>query len=204
MKTNEQIIDYIRDGIHAHDFFNYDGHLLKIRPLRSVEIDDAKIKGYKYVDPRLAKMLINIYIGKFDVKKLHSEFPPSMYENFDKYYREIDYWIVFHAMKDFAGDDFTIDDVRLMRYVHDISKLVLSMTSSDSKTIKRILRTEDGEKIAHHIYTFNIPLVSTVRDMTPIQETFLYQSNPSVTPEKLDISSMAELERLMPDLKRML
>jgi len=203
MKVNSQIIDYIRSGIHAHDFFNYDGHPLKLRPLRTIELDDAKINGYKYVSPSMAKLLLNIYIGKIDAKKLRKDFPTSMYKNFDKYYREIDYWIVYHGMKDFCDEDFSIDDVREMRYVHDIAKFILSMSSSDSATIRKILQTDEGKNIATIIHIFHQPL-AVIKDLTPIQERFLYQSDPSQTPEEIHLNDIDELEELLPLLKGVL
>ena len=141
-------------------------------------------------------------MGKIDPKKIRKSFPPSMYENFDKYYREIDYWIVYHGMKDFCDDTFDIEDVRQMRYVHDIAKLVISMSTADSKTIRRVLRTEEGKKLADFIYIFHMPIVNKIDDMTPIQEQFLYQTHPGKTPEILDVSNMTELGNILPNLKK--
>lgn len=197
MKTNSQLLSYIRDGIHTSDFFNYDGHELEVRPLRSSEIDDAKIKGYKYVNPQLAKLLLNIYIGNIDPKKIRDSYPVDMYKNFDKYYREIDYWIVYHGMKDFMPKDFSIDDVRQMRYVHDIAKYIVGMSTSDTKTLRQFIFTEEGERIATIIHVYNQPLVSSINDMTPLQQKFLFQSDPSKTPKEVELKDIEDLDNFL-------
>lgn len=200
MKSNAEVLRYIRSGINKTATFNYDGKSLTLRPLRSTELDNAKVNGYKYVNPSMAKLLLNIYIGKVDAHKLRSDYPVDMYKNFDKYYREIDYWLVYHSMKDFCDDDFSIEDVRKMRYVHDIAKYILSITVADTPTITRVLKTEEGQKIATLIHIYHQPL-ATINDMTPSQEDFIYQSDPSRTPEKIEVDNIEELEDLMTYMK---
>jgi len=196
MITDSELLRYIRGGIHKIVHFNYDGHDLKLRPLRSIELDDAKCKGYRYVTPKMAKLLLNIYIGKIDPTEMHDEYPVEMYENFDKYYREIEYWIVYHSMKDFMPSDFSIDDVRKMRYVHDIAKKVLSTISSDSETITRVLYSDEGKEIVRLITIFNVPL-ATINDLTPLQEEVYYQLDPSKKEKKVKVKDMEELDKLL-------
>jgi len=182
-----ELLKYIRDGIKTVNFFDYDSHIISYRPLTSAEIDDAKGKAYGYVTPKIAKLIVQINLGLISGTDKIEEIPPEMYSNIDKFNREINYWIVYHSMKDFMPKDFSIDDVRKMQYVHKFAKRILSVTSLDKGTIIELIKTEDGQELAKLIWHYNIPLVSKITELTPMQHQFLIWSDPAAP---LDIKAV--------------
>ena len=173
------LIDIIRGGITAYDFFDYNGHLIKIRPLTSMEVDDAKSHGYEYVDSNIARLMVNINLGFITGADKLAEIPKEMYPNMDKFNREINYWIVYHGMKDFMPEDFSIDDVRKMQHVHKIAKRILGISAAPKNRIVEILKTEDGVELARLIWHYNVNLVKDIKELTPIQHQFLIYSDPN-------------------------
>jgi hypothetical protein len=173
-----ELLDYIRSGIKTTDFFDYNGHILTIRPITSMEVDDAKSHGYQYVDPVLAKVMVQLNLGQIKGTDKLKDVPPKMYINIDKFNRELNYWIVYHGMKDFMPEDFSIEDVRKMQYVHKIAKQILSITSTDTKSVVQIIKTEEGQELARLIWRYNVPLVKDITELTPLQHQFLIWSDP--------------------------
>ncbi len=202
MEDFDTILKMIREGIQYKDFFNYDGTLIPMRPLRSSELDDARWHGYEFVSPKLARLIVNIKLGKFKIVHELKEVAPEMFINIDKFDSEIEYWIVYHAMKDFRDKSFTIDDVRNMRYVHDMAKFVLAMSSAPKSVVLDIVRTRDGVELGRTLHQFNVPIVDRVNDMTDLQHEFLIWSHPNA-PKKV-ANSMEEFEKQLPQLGRMI
>lgn len=137
-----------------------------------MELDKAELEGYKYVNPSLAKMIMRIRLRDIalikEIKKLHAE----TFIAIDKYYKELDYWIVYQSMKDFQPDDFTIDDVRKMRYVHAMSLKILQMSSAGSRSILNVIESSEGRRLGRMIFDFNVPLTDEAWKMTPLQYQF--------------------------------
>lgn len=98
--------------------------------------------------------------------------PPEMFNSIDRYYKEIDYQIVYYSMKDFQPDDFTLEDVRKMRFVHDISMDVLSMSSATDKKLVEIINSADGSRLGKIIFNFNVPITDEAWKITPLQYKF--------------------------------
>jgi len=197
-----KLLQYIRDGVKTVEFFDYNDKLLKIRPLTTSEIDDSKMKGYKYLNPKLAGLIVKMNLGLIKPDQKIDVDNDAMYINIDKFTRELDYHIVYHSMKDFMPDDFTIKDVRKMQFVHDIAKKVLSITSKDTNTVIEFITTADGQELAQIIYKYNISLVSKITDLTPLQYEFLKWSHPEA-PKKV-ANNWDELGKVLPELGRLL
>lgn len=192
------LLDYIRGGIKTADFFDYNGYNIKFRPLTSMEVDDAKGKAYGYVTPKIAKLIVQLNLGLINGKDKVDEIPPEMYSDIDKFNREINYWIVYHGMKDFMPEDFSIEDVRKMQYVHKLAKSILSITSADRETVVQIIRTEDGLELAKLIWRYNVPLVKDITELTPLQHQFLILSDPT------NITDINSVDSKLPEFGRLI
>ena len=106
------------------------------------------------------------------VKQL-TKIPPDMFIAIQDYYKEIDYWICYYSMKDFQPEDFSIDDVRKMKYIHDLSQKILNMSSSNDKAIMEIINSIDGKLLGNIIFNFNVPITDEAWKVTPLQYRFL-------------------------------
>lgn len=156
-------------GIKATDIFDYDGHEITIRPLSSYELDNAEKEGYKYVTSNLAKLIMRIRLKDVSLTKMLGKIPPEMFTAINRYYKEVDYWIIYYSMKDFQPEDFSINDVRKMRYVHDIALKVINMSSAGDRKLVEIINTADGRRLGKIIFDFNVPITDEAWKMTPLQ-----------------------------------
>ena len=109
------LLRYIRLGIQYHTFFSYDSHQITIRPITSMELDDASNKGYEICDTRLVSTLVKIRSGVFKADGEMKEIPPDLMLNMKKFRDEVDYHIVYYSMKDFMSPEFIVEDVRKMQ-----------------------------------------------------------------------------------------
>ena len=197
----DNLLAAIRAGIQHKDFFDYDGVDLPVRPVTSMEMDDARYNTYTLLSPKMAELIVGIKLGmiKPDVKV---SIKPGMFINIDRFDSELEYWITYHAMKDFRDKDFSIKDVRMMKYVHAIAKFVLRMSSAPTDTIRETVMTADGAKLANIVYKFNVPLTDAAWKLTPLQHTFLILAHPKA-PKKV-ANSFDDLEKIMPKIGRVM
>jgi len=191
----DSFLNMIRKGINVKSFFTYDGHNIPIRAISTVETDDAKYKSMGLVDQKLAKFILQMRLGTFKEAIDLSTVPPEMFTNYVRYVLEFDYWIVFHAMKDFRDSSFTIEDVRKMRHIHEIAMKAINMSSADTDFVIQFVRSEDGQELAKIIYELKQPLESAIWKLTPLQHEFLKWSNPN-QPIKV-AGSMEEFEKVL-------
>lgn len=173
-----KILEYIRLGIQARDFFLYDDKKIILRPLTSLEFDQCEEAAYEEAEDVVAKIVMRIRLGDLKITDELRELNPAVYTQMTNYYNTIDYWVVYHAMKDFMPDDFTIDDVMEMRYVHEIAQKVFKISSSDDDTIIDEVATPDGSKLATIVYKLHQPLTSESWKLTPLQHKFLIYAHP--------------------------
>jgi len=152
-----------------------------LRPLTSYELDKAEREGYKFVDSNLAKLIMRIRLGDVALTQELGAMPPQLFTAVDHYYKEVDYWIVFYSMKDFQSKHFNIEDVRKMRYVHDMAMKILGMSSSNDRKIVETIRTPEGKKLAKLIFEFNVPITDEVWKITPLQYSFCDIANNGVS-----------------------
>ena len=106
-----EILKYIQLGTNAKEWFNYDGKPLPIRPLSTYEIDEITLTVIKEgITQSTFNCIIKLKLeiaDAMDNKKISIE----DYGEFVKYYNEIDYWIVYHAMNDFQPEKFSMHDI---------------------------------------------------------------------------------------------
>jgi hypothetical protein len=174
-----KLLDYIRLGIQARDFFLYDDYKITLRPLTSMEFDLCEEAAFEEADDVVAKLVMRIRLGDLHVTKQILDMGPEIHHKLSQYRNTINYWVVFHAMKDFMPDDFSIEDVIKMHSVHEIAQQVFRISSTDTDTIIDEVATPEGEKLATVIYKLHQPLTSELWKLTPLQHKFLVYAHPN-------------------------
>ena len=197
----DEILKLIRAGVQHKDFFDYDGVSIPVRPITSMEMDDARYNTYELISPKMAELIVSIKLGRIkpDVK---IKIQPGMFKNIDRFDSELEYWITYHGMKDFRDKEFSIDDVRLMKHVHGMAKFILKMSAAPKDSIREIVTTKDGVQLANIVYKFNVPLADAAWKLTPLQHDFLILAHPDA-PKKV-ANSLDDLEKIMPAIGKMM
>jgi len=199
--VSDTFLNLIRKGITATTHFNYDGIDIVLRAVSSTELDDAKYKSQELCDDKLARMILKMRLGQLNGKFDIDSIPADMYKNYIKYILEFDYWITYYAMKDFQPADFNFEDVRKMRYVHEIADIAITLSSAPNEVIIEFIKTEDGQELAKIIHEFKQPL-AMIKDLTPLQHTFVLFSSPNA-PKHIG-NSMEDLEKALPAIGDMM
>ena len=163
-------LKYIRGGINASTTFSYDDYEVRLRPLSSYELDLAEEEGLKVVDSKVAQLIMRIRLHETKLTEKLKEFPPEMFRNINKFYKTVDYWIVYYSMKDFQPPNFSIEDVKQMKYIHGMAKTILNISSIKKHDLVRVLSNRDGERLLTMIYKYHVPLTDAAWKLTPMQE----------------------------------
>lgn len=196
----DDIIKYIKLGTSVKEWFNYDGEPLPIRPLSTYEMDE--ILG-KIIEEGITQQTFDsVYKIKYNLynEEEKVEINYNNYIEFFHYFNEIDYWMVYYAMKDYQDEEFSQPDfneqfrkefkdwndnipkgyyiVRKMKYVHQIAKDIQFMTSQPLVKLGQTLKNNNGRILASMVYTYHVPLASEAWKLTPLQEDFLYYAHP--------------------------
>jgi len=188
MKSNEKldILRHIKLGVKEVFYYDYDGNALPLRPISSYELDDCFYKALDYATPKVADLVIKLRL-KLKEGNDEVDFSNEDYLSLQKHYDTISYWVVFHSMKDFQDEDFSIpifkDDevlpegifqIRQMNYIHDIANIVVNSSYRPKEFVKQIVKDEIGREIAYLTLYFNVPLAN-IPDITRLQrEYFVY------------------------------
>jgi len=185
------VLDYIRKGIQARSFFPYDNFQLTLRPITSMELDDAERKAGDMLTPRLTKLLVDVKMGRINPEKFKfdEEIPEQMYLQLRNFYMDIDYWIVYYSMKDFMPQDFTIEDVRKMTEIHRIAQHIMDISTGPKDLVLQTINSSDGQRLVDIVRYYHVPLTDAAWKLTPLQEDFLYWSvgnSPIYAGETLD------------------
>jgi len=195
------ILKYIKLGTNSKEWFNYDGEALPIRPLSTYEMDE--ILGMIIKEGITQKTFNSIYKIKFNLFNPLEKVKLSEqnYLEYFKYLNIIDYWMVFHSMKDFQDEDFSKPDynkefrdefddwteetpkgfyiVRKMKFIHQLAKDIQDMTSQPLVKLSQVLKNKSGKILASMVFTYHLPLVNEAWKLTPLQEDFLYYGDPN-------------------------
>lgn len=167
------MLNYIRKGILAREFFSYNDITITLRPLASMELDEAQDAAYSEInDIRIIKTIMDIRLGKVELSKNMPQ-NPEYYDKIRRFYNTVDYHIAFLAMRDFIKD-LTIEDVKTMQYVHEIVDKVLKISGRTKKEIIEFIKTSDGRELAQIIHYYHVPLTDAAWKLTPLQKEFLY------------------------------
>jgi len=167
--------------------YNFGTEPLPLRPLSSFELDESFYKSLEYAEPKIVGFLIKYRAGfiKGDTKIDLSEIPNEKFIYLKKALDTTNYWIVYHAMKDFQDPEFKKPDydeldalpkgfyiVKKMQEVHEIAEFVLAASTQDEDVIKEIVEDSLGREIAYITYYLKVPLADTSK-LTDLQRNYL-------------------------------
>jgi hypothetical protein len=127
---------------------------LPLRPISSWELDDCFYRALNNTPDKIADFIVKVKLDLID-RKTNINVENSGYVKLMRFYNEIDYWIVYYAMKDFQDSEFSVNNfdtgepyginiVKKMLDVHKISKFVLTASYQPKEIIKEIIRDEQG------------------------------------------------------------
>jgi len=190
--------------VYQYDYF---GESLPLRPISSVELDECFYNTLKFLGAEVSNLVVKLKLSLVKPKE-EIELDNQKLAVLQKYYNEVDYWIVFFAMKDFQDEEFstTVSGipkgfhlVKKMRKVHEIAKIVLGFSYQPEEVIKEIIKSDEGEILANVIFTLNVPLTE-ISKMTKLQRDFLLYSRKNMLTPKKKLSKTGDIV----DLRKML
>ncbi|MHA1408714.1 MAG: hypothetical protein ACTSQY_00100 [Candidatus Odinarchaeia archaeon] len=180
----DEIIKHIKLGTNEVFFYPYnDGKdPLPLRPISSYEMDQSFYKILEKTDPKIGELLIKIKLKLID-KDREINILSEDYLKLQKALDEFDYWIVYHAMKDFQGIEFEKPDfedglpigfkeIRKMSDVHEIANTILDSSYRKNEVIKEVFKDDLGREVAYLVFYLNVPL-SDIGKMTKLQREYL-------------------------------
>lgn len=125
---------------------------------------------------KVIKLLINYNLAKIGIGE-KVDITPQDYSDFLKYKNLLDYNACYHAMKDFAEYDFSIEDIMDSGLeVSEMAARVRSMSVNNPEKIEKFIATPEGELLAYITYTLRVPLVDEAWKLTPLQVGYLNAS----------------------------
>jgi len=194
MKSNEKLdtLRHIKLGVTEVFYYDYDGNALPLRPISSYELDDCFYKALEYATPDVVDLVIKIRL-KLIKKAEDVDFSNEDYLSLQKHYDAISYWVVFHSMKDFQDEDFSIPifkdeeilpkgifKIRKMNHIHNMANIIINSSYKPKEFVKQIVKDELGREIAYLTLYFNVPLAN-IPDITRLQRDFLVYSKGEIT-----------------------
>ena len=189
MKSNEKLdtLRHIKLGVNEVFYYDYDGNALPLRPISSYELDDCFYKALDFATQKVADLVIKLRLSLIE-KSEEVDFTNEDYLSLQKHYDAISYWAVFHSMKDFQDEDFSIpiyeDDellpkgifqIRKMNYIHDIANIIVNASYRPKEFIKQIIKDDIGKEVAYLVLYFNVP-IANIDKITRFQRDFLIYS----------------------------
>ena len=189
MRSSKKLdtLRHIKLGVKEVFYYDYDGNALPLRPISSYELDDCFYKALTFATKKVADLVIKLRL-KLGEKSDEVDFSNEDYLSLQKHYDAISYWAVFHSMKDFQDEDFSIpiyeDDellpkgiyqIRKMNYIHDIANIIVNSSYKPKEFIKQIIKDEIGQDIAYLTLYFNVP-IANINNITRLQRDFLIYS----------------------------
>ena len=174
------MMKHISLGINEKFYFNYFGEQLPLRPITTQELDKCFYNALAFADEEIAEMVVKFKL-RLIKPKTQVKIDNKKYAELQKYHDDIDYWIVFFAMKDFQDEDFTKPEngiprglhlVRKMRNLHLIARSILDASYQPKDVIQEIVRSDDGKVVASIVFNLNVPLAEFSK-LTKLQRDFL-------------------------------
>lgn len=195
MKDKEklEVIKHITLGTSEVLYYPYNegSEPLPLRPISSHEFDQCFYKSLEHAPEKIAELVIKIRLKLID-KGRDIDVSDEGYSNLIRFYDEIDYWVVYYAMKDFQEKEFSYVDLKdrlfrpygyfavlKMNDIHEIAEYVMDASFRPTEVIKEILKDESGREMAYVVYFLKQPLAS-VKDMTRLQRDYLIFSKGEV------------------------
>ena len=202
------MIKHISLGTSEVFYYNYFGELLPLRPINTYELDDCFYNSLATAQENIVELVVKFKLGVVK-PKTNIKIDNKSYAELQKYFNNIDYWIIFYAMKDFQDEDFTklidgipsgIHLVQKMRRVHLIAKAVLTASYQPKEIIQEIVRSDEGKTLATIVFTLNVPLTK-ISKMTRLQRDFLVYSKLQDSGTKHTISKTGDKVKIRKNMK---
>lgn len=179
-------LKYIKLGINEVIYFDYDGEPLPLRPITSLEMDESFFNALSNTTTKIAKFVVELKLSIIKPQEV-IELSNEGYAALQKYHNNLDYWFVYHGMKDFRDEefrqpDFTKDNefpkgyylIRKMNHIHKIASLILTHSNAPKEVIKEIIKTKGGKRLGTLVFYLNTPLTDQAWKLTDLQKDFLY------------------------------
>lgn len=188
-REKKAILDHItlgKDEVFYYPYHNGE-EPLPLRPLTSLEMDKCFYNALETTNKQIAEFVVKI---KLNLIKQQQEvtIANNDYKTLQEFHDKIDYWVVYHGMKDFQPEEFrqpNYDDfnefpngfyiVQDMEDVHKIANLILNASYRNEEVIKQIFSDEMGREVAIKVTYLKQPL-GKIGDLTKLQEKYLIYS----------------------------
>lgn len=191
IEEKQEILKHITvgtDEVFYHPYSNGQ-EPLPLRPLTSSEFDECFYKALENAPNGVAKFVIKIKLSLIKESQ-EIEVDEENLTKLQRFYDEVDYWIVYHAMKDFQPEAFrtpNYDKIESfpngyyivrndMREIHEIAKRVLDYSHQPQQVLKEIFYDDLGTQLAMKVTYLHQPL-NKISQLTKLQEDFLIYSN---------------------------
>jgi len=195
MKDKEklEVIKHIKLGTSEVLYYPYNegSEPLPLRPISSFEFDQCFYNSLQKAPAKIADLVIKLRLKLID-KERDITVSDEGYASLLLFYDQIDYWVVYYAMKDFQDSKFSyvnFDDTFLrpngyftvlkMNDVHEISEFVMNASFQPKEVIKEVLTDESGKEVGYIVYFLKQPLAE-IKDMTRLQRDYLLYSKGEV------------------------
>lgn len=185
-----EIIKHIKLGTNEVLYYPYNRgkQPLPLRPISSHELDQCFYQALKHAPTKIADLVVKLKLKLIDTTRDIS-ISDKGYADLEEHYDSIDYWVVYHAMKDFQDEDFKFPDydkvdsfpkgyykVRdKMQEIHAIAEFVMNASRGEEEIIKEIFKDEYGREVGYCVYYLNTPLAE-ISKMTRLQRDYLLYS----------------------------
>lgn len=205
MSDHNDLLKHIQLGTDEVFYYPYSHgqEPLPLRPLSSVEEDDCFYKALEGSPRKIAEFVVKIRTQTIK-PQANIDLDNKALAKLQKFHDLIDYWVVYHAMKDFQDDEFQYPAfnepeeypkgfyaVRKMNDVHKIANKVLNASDQPKDVIKETIETPSGKEAAIIFHYFNQPLAKKIGDLTKAQKKFIIYSKGELKKMKKD----AEISR---------
>ena len=181
-----EILKHIKLGTKEVLYYPYNEgkEPLPLRPISSYEMDQSFLESLLDAPEKIASLVIKL---KLNLVKPEDEIKVSNdgYAKLLNYYNSVDYWVVYHAMKDFQEEWFKEPDydkpkyypkgfykIREMDEVHDIADYIIGDSYKTETVIKEIFTDAIGREVAMFVVYLNQP-ISEIGQMTKLQRDYL-------------------------------
>jgi hypothetical protein len=184
VEEKRKLIKHIKLGTSEVLYYPYtEGKQpLPLRPISSWELDDCFYRALNNTPDKIADFIVKVKLDLID-RKTNINVENSGYVKLMRFYNEIDYWIVYYAMKDFQDSEFSVNNfdtgepyginiVKKMLDVHKISKFVLTASYQPKEIIKEIIRDDLGKELGILYLYLNVPFAE-IKDITSLQRDFM-------------------------------
>lgn len=189
VEEKREVLKHIKLGTNEVLYYPYGegSEPLPLRPISSMELDECFYEALRGAPDNIADYIVKVKLDLIG-RDTNINVTNTGYVKLMNFYNTIDYWVVFHAMKDFQDDWFKIKDytkseaypkgfyyVQKMQVIHDIAKFILGASSRPKEVIKELFKDDYGREVAYLVLYMNIPLAD-IKDITHLQRDYIIYS----------------------------